>query len=63
MFSDRRQTAADADLKPGGMRLIEQLKHRLIDLDGASLELRGEFGIGLVGTSVAMLDSFAITAS
>src|SRR5882762_9106881 len=41
MFSDRRQTAADADLETGGIRLIEQLQHGLIDLDGALLELVG----------------------
>src|SRR6266853_5280219 len=46
MFSDRRQTAADADLETGGIRLVEQLQHGLIDLDGAFLELRGEVGIG-----------------
>jgi hypothetical protein len=46
MFSDRRQTAADADLETGGIRLIEQLQYGLIDLDGALLELRGEVGIG-----------------
>ena len=46
VLSDRREIAAAADLESGVICLIQQLQHRLIDLDGASLELRGHFGIG-----------------
>src|SRR6266436_5199752 len=46
LFSDRRHAAVDADLESGVICLIQQLQHRLIDLDGAFLEFRGHFGIG-----------------
>src|SRR5262249_50722374 len=46
VFSDRCEIAADADLEPSGIRLVEQLQHGLIDLDGAVPELRRQLGIG-----------------
>ncbi len=58
MSSDRRQTAVDTDLKTGGMRLVEELQHGLVDLDRARfLNSAATSASDLVGTSVAILDS------